>query len=101
MLTIGFIGLFTVLSSIKGEIAFPIMEKISFYTLISIGLFISWEIFNMLIKAFQGICPKCFGSKGFKILYKRLWFLIFIPTVFFLVMTASILLPALYMYFIT
>lgn len=101
MLTIGFVGLFTVLSSVKDQIEVHIMAEISFYTLIALGLFILWEIFNMLVKSFKVIFPVFFESTNFKNAYALLWFLLFPTVLLSLLKVTFILLPALYIYFTT
>ena len=98
MLSIGFAGLFTVLSIVKDGIAFQTMAKISYYSLIALGLFISWEIFNMLISPLKAIFPKQIGSDEFKKLRVIFWFLIFSTVLFFLIRVAILLFPALYIY---
>lgn len=101
MLTIGFVGLFTVLSSVKDQIEAHTMAEISFYTLIALGLFILWEIFNMLIKSFKVILPVFFESTNFKKAYALLWFLLFPTVILALLKVTFTLLPALYIYFTT
>jgi hypothetical protein len=99
MLTIGFVGLFTIISAVKDGINLKTMTEISFYTLVSLGLFISWEIFNMLISAAKGIWPDCIGSPKFRIFYTVLWVFIFLTVIGSLIKVSTLLFPALYLYF--
>lgn len=100
IVSIGYIGLFTLLSFAKDAIETSIRGKIAFCALLSLGFFITWEIIKMVMRSSQEI--KYYWNERKKEIIKicSFWLVFFLGAIIPLLVLSVWLFPALYQYLI-
>ena len=101
IISVGYIGLFTLLSFINDSINPEVKAKIAFWTLVSLGFFITWEIIKMIISSVTEIryhlSNKQNKKKPYTILFIT-WIIFLSSTLVPLIIASYWLFPALYQY---
>lgn len=100
IVSIGYIGLFTLLSFAKDTIDSSIRGKIAFCALLSLGFFIAWEIIKMLMRSVQEIKYHWKERKKEIIKICSLWLVFFLGAIIPLLVLSFWLFPALYQFLI-
>lgn len=99
IVSIGYIGLFTLLSFAKDAIPTTVRGKIAFCALLSLGFFIAWEIIKMLIRSIREITYAWKERKKQTIICLT-WLFFFLGAIIPLLILSIWLFPALYQYLV-
>lgn len=100
IVSIGYIGLFTLLSFSKDAIPPTVRGKIAFCALLSLGFFIAWEIIKMLMRSIAEIKYAWKERKKETAIICFVWLFFFLGAIIPLLILSIWLFPALYQYLI-
>ncbi len=107
VITVGFVGLFTLLNLAQDSIDKTNGSTIAFYVLVSLGLFVIWETIKMLLLSLGQVKAHCDiynKEKNFdncsKIIMDVVWIIFFILIIIPLGKAATIIFPVLFQYLV-